>query len=867
MNFIEELSQKALKDNYLQFLLHKAETIYGQKIFGMSKTEILSVKEYNDLLRFADILCRSKDSQSRNISLKIISVLYEIIDNKKDENFKLFSSNVLMKLGNFPSLELIGNIEEISNEEIVKDKILKSVMQKAPELNLDENDSCMQKDSLTFTDAQYSIFESLKNSNHYSFSGSTSFGKSFIFESFIKYLINEQNGAVNIAILVPTRALINQVSLKLKKEIIDDRYEIISHPIVPLLYRSKGKKYIFVFTAERLVSYFSDTNNPMINYLFVDEAHKLLNDDLRTPLLYHALSQAKRKSVNMYFASPNIPNVDVFLELFNNSTEESKAITESPVTQNRFFIDCIQQKATMFSDYGEDIQLQGLSYFNNEIENLKEIITKLGGKKQNIIYCNTIKYTVDFALKFSNSLDDVVSPEINELISVIKESVHDQYFLVDCLKKGVAFHFGGIPQRIRERIERLFRCGEIRYLFCTSTLLEGVNLPAKNIFILSGKIGLKKMNSIDFWNLAGRAGRLTKDLGGDIFCCRVIDIEGYWKNINDIDILRNKQIDEITPTILKKHDGNLFRNINNSLNNKPFTRQDMPNDMKKSIEAYGTILYYQESINSDSVLRKRFLDKNGDAGRKTLDKLTKKISVPDSILAQSSNIKVEIQNELFNSELSPLPDKTDYQSCLTLLKKMNESYLWNEEESGGRKPLVKKDSSKKLRYYAVLVQHWVNSKPLNFIIKETIKYYHNEGDCLDIEVESNSYERFDKENRRHVNALINTLMSDLENNIRFKIKSYVRNYALLYEMQDKIVHDNWADYLEYGTTDNFIAEIQNVGFPRHLATFLKKSHSNCFTVNDDGEISDFNSEKLRQDINEKENQEEFVELSEILEWS
>ncbi|MFG5501840.1 hypothetical protein ACFJYO_15725, partial [Enterococcus faecalis] len=92
------------------------------------------------------------------------------------ENFKLFSSNVLMKLGNFPSLELIGNIEEISNEEIVKDKILKSVMQKAPELNLDENDSCMQKDSLTFTDAQYSIFESLKNSNHYSFSGSTSFG-------------------------------------------------------------------------------------------------------------------------------------------------------------------------------------------------------------------------------------------------------------------------------------------------------------------------------------------------------------------------------------------------------------------------------------------------------------------------------------------------------------------------------------------------------------------------------------------------------------------------------------------------------------------------------------------------------------------
>lgn len=110
-------------------------------------------------------------------------------------------------------------------------------------------------------------------------------------------------------------------------------------------------------------------------------------------------------------------------------------------------------------------------------------------------------------------------------------------------------------------------------------------------------------------------------------------------------------------------------------------------------------------------------------------------------------------------------------------------------------------------------------------------------------------------------------MSDLENNIRFKIKSYVRNYTLLYEMQNKVVHNNWADYLEYGTTDNFIVEIQNAGFPRHLATFLKKVHSNCFTVNDDGEISDFNSEKLRRDINEKENKEELIELSEILEWN
>lgn len=56
-----------------------------------------------------------------------------------------------------------------------------------------------------------------------------------------------------------------------------------------------------------------DKDNPKIDYLFVDEAHKLLSKkDTRTPLLYHSLVLAKRKSVNIFFASPNIPNADVF---------------------------------------------------------------------------------------------------------------------------------------------------------------------------------------------------------------------------------------------------------------------------------------------------------------------------------------------------------------------------------------------------------------------------------------------------------------------------------------------------------------------------------------------------------------------------
>ena len=66
-----------------------------------------------------------------------------------------------------------------------------------------------------FTDAQYFMLEELFDKNHFSFSGPTSFGKSFILTSFIltsfiKNLIMNNKRGLNIVFLVPTRALVSQ---------------------------------------------------------------------------------------------------------------------------------------------------------------------------------------------------------------------------------------------------------------------------------------------------------------------------------------------------------------------------------------------------------------------------------------------------------------------------------------------------------------------------------------------------------------------------------------------------------------------------------------------------------------------------------
>lgn len=187
----------------------------------------------------------------------------------------------------------------------------------------------------------------------------------------------------------------------------------------------------------------------------------------------------------------------------------------------------------MFSENGKEIEIPYNAYSNEEHTNLRNAIKILGRDVQNIIYCNTIDDTISYALQFAKSLNFKNDPHLDSLIELVQKTMHEDYYLVDCLKKGIAFHFGGLPQRIREKIELLFRDKVIDNIFCTSTLLEGVNLPAKNIFILSNAIGLKPFSDIDFWNLAGRAGRLTKDLSGNIICLRLIK-----KKIDGINLRR-----------------------------------------------------------------------------------------------------------------------------------------------------------------------------------------------------------------------------------------------------------------------------------------------------------------------------------------
>lgn len=806
LTIIQELNERAINDKYLYKLLKKIQYIYGAKLFGTTR-EKLTVKELVDVLRFSDILSRSEKSLNRNISLKIISTLFD--DYKDNEIYQLFAQNVMVKLGNFPSLQLLEEAGiEFDNKEIELDKMLKKYFQST------------SMPGKFFTDSQYETFNDIVNSNHYSFSAGTSFGKSFLFSEFVNWIIKEKNASENIAFLVPTRALITQVVEDFENSIFDENYRVVSNPDIPALFRND--RFIFVFTPERLVSYFSQQNNPNISTMIIDEAQNTISDDERSPIFYHAITLAEQKSIKLYFASPNVPNPEIFLQLVGNSTDESKHILDVNVVQNKYFIDFVSHKYRIYYDYLADNKSND---FELKEKRFNDLLINMTSNSQSIIYCNAVQNTVEKAQDFSKLIAKSEDNDLIELANYIRETIHDKYYLGKLVERGISFHFGALPQEIRKQIEEFFKRGKIKYLFTTSTLLQGVNLPAKNLFILNDKIGKSNLNEFDFHNLAGRAGRLAKELYGNIFVVRLDEKSSVER------LLEFKNVPEIKSQVLSGQ-GNFYKNVGNVLDDMEMTNKSMPAKKQREIADYAAILTYQHKKNVPSQLVDKFNQRNNDSKR--LVKKMTEIEIPEDALMISTMIKPKYQEKVYNLVTPHIFNANfDANSCRQILEILSSAYSWKDEED--KRNL---GNSNRLGYYAVLMSEWIQSKPLNVMIQSTINYH--EKNKIQIGNDPTKREIFSITNINHINFVINELMKDIENIVKFKIKNYVTNYLKLTNQDDS----EWQNYLEYGTSDKTIIELQKIGFDRPVAMELSNQSDENFEINENGEIVGISTENI-----------------------
>lgn len=855
---IERLANDVLQDEYFIKLNNKAAKLLANNLFAENGRSIkLTEKELNDTLRFTDILSNSKNPKARNKAYQLITLLND--DYKDNPYYQTVSHSVLAKLGNFPGIEFLKN--ENNSSELPFDRELEKKVKEFIQAVPDTED-------LIFTDSQFELYKKISGSKHFSFSGPTSMGKSFIIKSFIRKVVGNKPPE-NIIIMVPTRALINQFSIDLNKELKDVlehyNYTVITNSNVSEL-PSTEQHYIFVLTPERLLSYLSQKKNPNIAYLFIDEAHKLAAEkDSRAVTAYSAISKALRRNpnLNLYFSSPNVSNPEVFLKLFKKDEKQFFRTIETPVSQNLFFVDLVEKKVTHYLDNGN---YEFEPKIVTKAETIFDLLSAIGDEESNIVYCSSRFDAVDKAAKLfeqNQNKQVAVSKNVKKVIRQIRAYIHKEYYLGEFLDGGIGYHFGNLPQIIRNKVEGLFKEREINYVFCTSTLLEGVNLPAKNVFILNNKNGRNTFQPIDFWNLAGRAGRLKHELSGNIICLKETDKD--WKKHKallegNVEIKLNPSVEYYIDKKLKK--------IEQILNENPDIKGETES-MKEILEYIANIISIDtleiERANYNSEIIKKLIADNKEAIIELAKKKNGKIDVPSSVLNTNSAIKLKIQNEIFialkkqakNPTAIKLPSRVTYEICQEWLHKFYTMFHWATEEK-------KFKSQNQLDYYAVLMNQWINGVSLSQIINESIAYYNRKGSTLMVGYKNGkpSYEVFDN-SKHHINVLIGNIIDDIESVLRFLFEKYFNNYyAMLVEiLGEDNAGVNWATFLEYGTQNTIVTALQNYGLSRHSADYIFKKFKDCLRIEGD-KLIEINIMKLKSRLSNEEI--EYDEISSIL---
>ena len=137
-----------------------------------------------------------------------------------------------------------------------------------------------------------------------------------------------------------------------------------------------------------------------------------------------------------------------------------------------------------------------------------------------IVVANSIPTVWKMAQEAVRNLSsmDKVSPDIRLVQDFLRTEIGGDFKLVDMLEKGVGVHHAGLSDDVRALMEWLAETGSLRMLCATSTISQGINFPVSSVFLSSrhmpqGPVSVE-ISPREFWNLAGRAGRIDHDSVG-----------------------------------------------------------------------------------------------------------------------------------------------------------------------------------------------------------------------------------------------------------------------------------------------------------------------------------------------------------------
>lgn len=830
--------------DYFKSLYNKLLVAYGQSVFHRDHEKKLSSSEINDLLVFANLLSNSnvtgKINIHRNTAQEIVIMLHFLcteLDIDIRDRIAKYGYQVLQNVSNYTGAKKLG-VELPVSEDYLSSVFHFASMQinRVPTCEEDSSDSAE-----FFSDAQFQAIESLLNKQYYSFSAPTSMGKTYIIRNFILRKLSEQS-TNTITIILPTKALINEVQEDLLEKcgesLKKNNYVILTIPDQMRFYGSSKK--ILVFTPERVLQALNEGLIESIDYLFIDEAQKIFEKDERAPFYYSILDKVNYSMpyCKIFFSSPYSKNPEELLKMIStpfirNRPElaSSSVFDFSPVSQKQFVVDCQKGIVEVFNSLNN----QHSVVFNDSVPiDWKDLVREQSRKGVSIVYCKSKKDVIKYAKEYALNLreKDELSNEVKDLIQSTSTDISQYYDLIPLLKKGIAFHIGIMPSETRKAIETIVKKHKgIDVVFCTSTLLEGVNIPAVNIFILSHKKSTFDMSVLEFKNLIGRAGRIRYSLWGNAFLLSVDTRETtsvYKQYFN-----RVLKKDEICPEV-QRYKYDLVESLFSP--DYQFTKKSSYKDLSQFVMFRNILAESMLKKDTSSVVYMHYKDqieKLYAAGKQrisfSMDDIEDLCYPPEIIENIKDKIKKgEVQLPVFSQSGE---DESSIQKNKDILQRFFEQlfvlFKWDVFEDNRNI-----GSMNNIGHYANLTARWISGQRLSQIILSRITYF---------KIQGYRYNVYLKEKRPYrdtipeKNEIIMEVMDELENCVKYSLSNYVKEFVKIY----KIIYPNdlkpsISDYIDYGTMNDCIIQLQKAGLSRELAKEIYNKEA--FFVDDKGRI-------------------------------
>jgi superfamily II DNA/RNA helicase len=311
------------------------------------------------------------------------------------------------------------------------------------------------------------------------------------------------------------------------------------------------EKQVLIVTPEKLLYVLKHSPNlgKQIGLIIYDEGHQFDNGirGVNFELLITSLKEQISNNVQSVLISAVISNgeyigkwlngddTENIIDLGGNQQFRKLAFTDWKDRLGRLIF--VNPEDTNLEDFFvprvlEQFSLQNLNkeYKFPDQNDGKEIALYLGLKIVKngsvAIFCGTKSTAESICKKIVSAYSDnlpmnkpsyySIPSEVEKLVLLYELNLGLDSLETKTVKLGIFPHHNNIPHGLRLAIEYALQEGQIKFVICTSTLAQGVNLPIRYLIVTGIYQGKDKIRVRDFQNLIGRTGRAKFHTEGTI---------------------------------------------------------------------------------------------------------------------------------------------------------------------------------------------------------------------------------------------------------------------------------------------------------------------------------------------------------------